>query len=269
MARHAHEIPITDAVGTSTMIHYHGGPITPIGVAESVWKCRHAFISFENPEQLPLAAKICQSFALDNGAYSAWSSGKPLDIDAYAQWVRKWMHHPRFDWCVIPDVIDGSESDNVAMIARWRETGIPFHCSVPVWHLHESLDRLQYMTVAWPRIAIGSSGAYATVGSQQWWQRISDAMAVVCDAEGRPKSKLHGLRMLNPDIFSRLPLSSADSTNIARNQSRESGKYQMTKGMAAVVMASRIEHTQSADVWGFWRNPGTLTLELAEEDIPR
>jgi hypothetical protein len=29
--------------------------------------------------------------------------------------------------------------------------------------------------------------------------------------------RLHGLRMLNPEVFSRLPFASADSTNIGRN----------------------------------------------------
>jgi len=42
-------------------------------------------------------------------------------------------------------------------------------------------------------------------------------MEVCCDADGMPKTKLHGLRMLDPVIFSHMPLSSADSCNVARN----------------------------------------------------
>jgi hypothetical protein len=57
------------------MIHYHGTPITPEHVAARILSGRHAFISFTYPEQLPLASTICQSFALDNGAFSAWRSG--------------------------------------------------------------------------------------------------------------------------------------------------------------------------------------------------
>lgn len=231
------------------MIHYHGGPITPLAVADAVWRGRHAFVSFENPEQLPMAAAVCQSFALDNGAFSAWTQGKELDVEGYAAWVREWMYHPGFDWCVIPDKIDGSEQENVALIAQWRELGVPFSVSVPVWHLHESLDRLAFMVAAWPRIALGSSGEYATVGNAKWWQRIDEALRVACDKNGRPKAKLHGLRMLNPDVFSRLPLSSADSTNVARNHDRESVRYRLTNHMAALVISGRIEASSGTAAW--------------------
>ena len=231
------------------MIHYHGGPITPLSVADAVWRGRHAFVSFERPEQLPMAAAVCQSFALDNGAFSAWTQGKELDVEAYAAWVREWMHHPGFDWCVIPDKIDGSEQENVALIAQWRELGVPFSVSVPVWHLHESLDRLAFMVAAWPRIALGSSGEYATVGNAKWWQRMDEALRVACDKNGRPKAKLHGLRMLNPDVFSRLPLSSADSANVARNHDRESVRYRLTNHMAALVISGRIETASGTATW--------------------
>ena len=231
------------------MIHYHGGPITPLAVADAVWRGRHAFVSFENPEQLPMAAAVSQSFALDNGAFSAWTQGKTLNVEAYGAWVREWMHHPGFDWCVIPDKIDGSEQENVALIAQWRELGVPFSVSVPVWHLHESLDRLAFMVTAWPRIALGSSGEYATVGNAKWWQRMDEALRVACDKSGRPKAKLHGLRMLNPNVFSRLPLSSADSTNVARNHDRESVRYRLTNHMAALVISGRIEASNGIATW--------------------
>lgn len=241
------------------MIHYHGGDINPLRVADAVWRGRHAFVSWERPDQLPLAAAVAQSFALDNGAYSAWTRGVPMDIEGYAAWVRTWMQHPGFDWCVIPDTIDGTEQENAALIGQWRELGVPFAVSVPVWHLHESFDRLAYLVAAWPRIAIGSSGPYATVGSPGWWRRMDAAMRVLCDAEGRPKCKVHGLRMLNPRIFERLPLASADSTNVARNHHREATRYRMTNHMAALVMSGRIEAANSAAVWE----------GIAQDDLPQ
>jgi hypothetical protein len=243
------------------MIHYHGGPITPLAVADAVWRGRHAFVSFERPEQMAMAAAVSQSFALDNGAFSAWTQGATLDVQGYAEWVKEWMRHPGFDWCLIPDVIDGSEADNLGMIAAWRESGVPFSVSVPVWHMHESLERLQYMAVAWPRVAIGSSGEYATVGTDGWWHRMAEVMDAVCDEDGRPKCKLHGLRMLNPEVFTRLPLASADSTNVARNHARESRRYQLTDGMGAIVITGRVEANQSAATW---TRPATqMALEVA------
>ena len=65
------------------MIHYHGGPITPVEAAIKIWKGKHGFISFEYPEQLEIIAEWCQSFALDNGAFSAWKKNKIINWNLY------------------------------------------------------------------------------------------------------------------------------------------------------------------------------------------
>ena len=87
---------------------------------------------------------------------------------------------------------------------------------VPVWHLHESLDRLDLLANAYSLVALGSSGEYASPDSPKWWARMAEVMECVC-IDGQPVTKLHGLRMLDPTILAHLPLASADSTNVARN----------------------------------------------------
>lgn len=77
-------------------------------------------------------------------------------------------------------------------------------------------------------------------------------MAVACDKDGRPRTKLHGLRMLDPEIFTRLPLSSADSVNAAVNGGSVSrfGMYvPPTAAQRAEVIAERIESNNSAHLW--------------------
>lgn len=70
------------------MIHYHGGPITPYTVAAKLWAARHAFISFANPIELDIAMEVCQSFAVDNGAFSFWKKGETKsDWSDYYAWV--------------------------------------------------------------------------------------------------------------------------------------------------------------------------------------
>jgi hypothetical protein len=151
---------------------------------------------------------------------------------------------------VIPDVIDGSEADNDALLREWP---LPNWFGAPVWHLHESLDRLETLAADWPRVCLGSSGQYATVGSKDWWGRTGQAMRVVCDTDGRPMVRLHGLRMLNPEVFSRLPFASADSTNIARNVGIDKawkGTYlPPTKEARAAVMRARIESVNAPPCW--------------------
>lgn len=177
---------------------------------------RHAFVSFAAPQCLPIVAEKCQTFAIDNGAFSAWKRGKVVDWSEYYDFVHQWRFHPGFDWCVIPDVIDGTAADNDKMIDQWNH---PKAVSVPVWHLHEPLERLRYLAGAWHRVAFGSSGEYAKIGTEAWWSRMNAAMQTVCGilAGGKPLCKLHGLRMLAKQIIRRFPFASCDSTNAARN----------------------------------------------------
>ena len=68
-----------------------------------------------------------------------------------------------------------------------------------------------------------------------------------------PICKLHGLRLLNPAIFSVLPLEGADSTNVARNIGIDSawrGTYQpASKEMRALILVERIEQMNGACRW--------------------
>lgn len=197
------------------MIHYHGLPITPATAAAYAVRARHAFISFAHSGQLGLAVAACQSFAVDNGAFSAWRKGKPVnDWTPFYRFAEACKQYPACDFAVIPDVIDGSEADNDALLVEWP---LPRWFGAPVWHLHESFDRLTRLCAEWPRVCLGSSGEFAQVGTPRWWRRMHHVMRVICDDAGRPPCRLHGLRMLDPKVFSQFPFASADSTNVGRN----------------------------------------------------
>lgn len=234
------------------MIHYHGAPCS--GPADQVGRFyagRHAMVSFAWPDQLPIIADVAQSFVLDNGAFSAWKSGKPLDVKAYRAWIDEWQYHPGFAWCLIPDVIDGSEQDNDVMIYEWQNAIECYH-AVPFWHLHESLSRLRRLTRSHRTVALGSSGQWSQPGKEAWWDRMKEIMPEICDDAGRPRCKLHGLRMLNPEIFTRLPFASADSTNAPQNAGASSrfGMYAPSLAFQrANVIADRIESFNSAAAW--------------------
>lgn len=235
------------------MIHYQGLPITPATAATAAISAGHAFVSFRHPDQLPIAVAVSQSFAIDNGAFSAWRSGSPVtDWSAFYEWAAECKRVPSCDFSVIPDVIDGGEADNDALIAEWP---LPRWFGAPVWHMHESLERLERLAADWPRVCIGSSGEYAVVGNARWWSRIGHAMRVVCDDDGRPACKLHGLRMLDPAVFTKLPFASADSTNIGRNIGIDrawSGTYTpATKEARAQVIRQRIEAHNAPARWNF------------------
>lgn len=229
--------------------HYHGTPMG--GKREEVARFlrgRHALIPYPRPEDLGVAAEVCQSFIFDNGAFTVWKQGGRLDVPGYIEWCEKWHRHPGFDFAVMPDVIGGSEAENDSLLFDWPGS-IP---GVPVYHLHESIGRLRRLATNYPIVAIGGSPAWPHPGSGGWWNRIATVMDAICDSEGRPVCKLHGLRLMSPDIFCRLPLSSADSTNVAQNKdlTKRFGMYcPPTSSQRSTVIAERIEAFNSAWVW--------------------
>lgn len=231
------------------MIHYHG---TPMGgpndrAAESL-SGRHALISFAAPAHLEIVCEVCQSFCLDNGAFTAWKSGNPItNWQPYYEWVAKVKREPSFDFAIIPDVIDGTEEEQDRLVEEW-----PFgRIGVPVWHMNESPERLQRLCREWPRVAIGSTGEFKTVGSENWWIRIREVFPLICE-NGQPITKLHGLRMLNPKIFTQLPLSSADSSSVALNSCMNTawkGTYAPPVPWRARILMARVEAYSSARRW--------------------
>jgi hypothetical protein len=233
------------------VIKYHGTPLTPIDAMIRAFKGRHAMVSFEHPEQIGEACERCQSIVLDNGAFSAWKKGESHDFEGYVAWATHWLKHPAVDWCVIPDVIDGSEEDNDALLRDWP---LRKELSVPVYHFHESLDRLERLAASYARIALGSSGEFREPNTPVWWSRMSQIMDVCCDSDGMPLVKLHGLRMLDTGIFSRVPLASADSTNVARNigldiRWKEGMYLPKSKLSKAIILMENIEAHTAAHRW--------------------
>lgn len=250
------------------MIKYHGVPIT--GESDPIFSLqgKHACVSFANHEQVELVAELCQSFIIDNGAFSAWKSNKPFDIDGFAAFIEKWHRHPGMDWYLMPDVIDGTDEENIQMQAKWfAMVGADiWRKGVPVWHLNESFQTLKVMSNTFKRVAFGSAGAYAQIGSASWWNRMAEAMHVVCDSDGYPRLKLHGLRMLDPTVFSHFPFSSADSTNVARNcglDTKWNGPYApRSRRMRAAIMIERIEAHAAANRWAGSGFGASQNLEL-------
>lgn len=249
------------------MIHFHGGPITPDSCALRAWKGRHAFISFANHGQLELASEVTQSFALDNGAFTFKSKGQPVDWQDYYDFVGRWSNHPRFAFAVIPDVIGGNGEENDALIAEWPHGKF---IGAPVWHMNESDERFIKLCNEFPRVCIGSMGEYDAKRPRRCVARLRDLIRHVVDANGYPISKLHGLRMLNKDVFRHIPLSSADSTNVARNIGidkswAKSAYAPASKETRAAVLVERIESMNSASSLNYDAQRDRFMPQLAFE----
>lgn len=190
------------------MIHYHGTPITPHSERLKM-AGRHFCVSYAAPYDADWCLTHGQSVMWDNGAFSAFTKGKPFDPEAYARWVEPRLGHPH--WAVAPDVIDGSEAEQRALLRKWPH---PRALSAPVWHMGLSIDWLLELANEWPRICFGSTAAYWQVGSDSWQRRADEAWNAIEQRGLRPW--VHMLRGLSL-AGDRWPFASADSTNVARN----------------------------------------------------
>jgi len=254
------------------MIKYHGTPITPIDIFLQAVTNKNVLVSFANPQDINNAFANCNKVILDNGAFTTWKK-RPIRkyegafgrvIEDYYD-VRFWKNYweDYYSWvdkhrnCVnffIPDVIDGTEEENDFLISQYISKYGYKGKGIPVWHVAESLERLEYLSEVFGYIAFGSSGEYSELGTYEWHKRMNEAMKVVCDENGKPKVKIHMLRCLNPKIFTRYPFYSGDSTNLARNHNIGDGKSQWKH------ILQRIEKYNSPEYYIFKKYYETKSL---------
>jgi hypothetical protein len=232
------------------VIHYHGTPITPFqALHELAGRC--FCVSFARPDHVRQAHTLGQAVMLDNGAYSFWRKDRETDWAAYMDWAEPWLDYAT-TWAVIPDVIAGSEAENDALLVSWFERRLPK--GAPVWHLHESLERLRRLAHGYDRLCLGSSGRYRTIGSPDWHRRISEAFDVIADPDGRVPW-VHMLRGMS-QAGGPYPFGSVDSTDIARNHNRREN--------TAGRMAERHDARQCP---ARWLRSGTQQVLLADDEV--
>jgi hypothetical protein len=199
------------------MMHYHGTPITPRSVLLAL-AGRNFCVSFSEPRDIEVCHRIGQSVMLDNGAFSVWRQGRTINWEAWATWAEPWLDY-RTTWAVLPDVIEGDETDNDYLLSQYAWLMAGRGSTVPVWHLHESLTRLSRLTDSYGRVCFGSSERYAVVGSEAWRRRVDKAFHEISDSEGRVPW-VHMLRGMGM-VGSEFPFASVDSTDVARNHNRD------------------------------------------------
>ena len=195
-------------------IHYHGTPITPITSLYGL-SGRHFCVSHASPADVKRCHDIGQSVMLDNGAFSAWKSGKATDWKKYYVWADRWLDYPT-TWAIPPDVIDAPSQEQDALLNEWPHGKLQ---AAPVWHMDEPLFRLcRLIDDGWSRVCIGSTSEYAVVLSDAWVRRMDETWRQL-NATFKRTPPIHMLRGMN--LSGReWPFASVDSTDIGQNHKR-------------------------------------------------
>jgi hypothetical protein len=224
-------------------MHYHGTPITPRAkLLELVG--RNFCVRYGEHRDDEVCHEIGQSVMLDNGAFPFWTKGTPTDWPGFVAWAKPWLEH-RTTWAVMPDIIDGTEEDQERLSA-WLfnyDREVWARCA-PVWHMHESIDRLRFLCASHERVCIGSSGAYRKPGTPGWHRRMEEAFDAVC-GNGPAPTWIHMLRAMDEAIHGPYPFASADSTNLARNHAGSTGRARFD----IVARANEIDGRQTPSRW--------------------
>ncbi len=191
------------------MIHYHGTPITPISVLQTLHG-KHFCVSHARPDDVTRVHAIGQSVMLDNGAFSKFTRGGTTDWLSYYAWCDRWLAYPT-TWAVIPDEIDAGSQEQDALIREW-----PYgQRGAPVWHLDEPIDRALRLSDEWPRVCWGSTAEYWVVGSHSWRRRIDEVFTAIA-ARHRHIPWIHMLRGMQCCEWG-YPFASVDSTDVGQN----------------------------------------------------
>lgn len=190
---------------------------------------------------------------VDNGAFTAWTKGQPLDLEGFCKWAADIVDRCPQAVVVVPDVIDGTAAENDAKIFEWSgekfAAGVHFENEMSVWHLDEPLERLgELIESCFYFIAFGSSGEYAKTGTKKWHARIQEAFDYIekfcAESEGcYARPWVHMMRAQAE--AHKYEFDSADSCNVAANHHR----YKKTGAGHVARFAERIKNKidQSCD----------------------
>lgn len=167
---------------------------------------------------------------LDSGAYSAWKLGKPVDIDAYCDFLLA-----NLDWIghyVCLDVINPGNPEEAARasfenLLHMRKRGLD---PMPVYHVGEDVSWLHRMLDLGCRHIGLSASSLVTRNKVDDWYAM--AWSHLVTADGQPVVRAHAFGEGRYQSLRKFPWYSADSTSWVYAAQRN-GQIQLSNGMKA------------------------------------
>lgn len=142
---------------------------------------------------------------LDSGAFTAYQTGKQVDIIEFAEWVDEQKRNPLVTEVFTLDVIGGDWRESLANTEYLWKRGIE---AIPVFHVGEPVDVLKQLARDYPKISLGGAVGY----------RKRDEWAALCFKEVWPK-KMHGLGYGETSLW-KLPFHTIDNSSWAYGPSK-------------------------------------------------
>lgn len=148
---------------------------------------------------------------LDSGAFSMWSLGAKVDIEAYCQYIKENDDIIRKDdGVVLASVMDaiGDALGTYQNQKRMEGLGVT---PLPCFHFGEDVRYLEHYIANYEYITLGGMVAQSTWQLKLWLDEIWEKY--LTDGAGRPKLKVHGFGLTTPELMRRYPWYSVDSSS--------------------------------------------------------
>lgn len=142
---------------------------------------------------------------LDSGAFSAYTKGVNVNLDAYCRYI-----HDNADIIDVASVLDGI-GDPLKTFQNQDAMEKLGTKPLPCFHYGEDECYLEYYIERYPYITIGGMVPISKPQLKLWLDRIWSQY--LCDASGHAKIKVHGFGMTNMELMRRYPWYSVDSSS--------------------------------------------------------
>lgn len=140
-----------------------------------------------------------RDWVMDSGAFSAWKSGKVIDVDRYTDVCKERLEQDHQLTEVFSLDVIGDWRGGLANTERMWSRGVE---AIPTYHVGEPWEVLTEMAASYPKLALGGMVGYAK--KKEWVEQ--------CFARIWPK-RIHGFGVMSEKIVMAFPFESVDASN--------------------------------------------------------
>lgn len=149
-------------------------------------------------------------FFLDSGAFSAYSRGAPVTVDAYGEFLGRYSgqieYYANLD--AIPDgSVQRAAEDTRSNQRAFEAKGLS---PIPVFHKGEPFSFLEEYIEQYPYLCLGGLVSDSDIDNEQFFNHVWKHF--LTNPDGTPKLKVHAFGMTSLKLLKQYPWYSADSS---------------------------------------------------------
>lgn len=171
---------------------------------------RRLVLNTTRTSRVKLRREPKMKLVFDSGAYSAWKSGNPINLEEYCDFLtanQEWISHSVALDVIMPSNPEEAAKRSYQNYKYMRGRGLR---PVPVWHVGESVEWLyRLLDLGADYIGLSASSIVAGAAADDWY---SLAWASLVDCQGTPAIRAHAFGEGRAKSLLRYPFYSADTT---------------------------------------------------------